>query len=104
MPAPSATARPPDAPDGGVSHVIDTGAVFAVVLERLNRDTALALVEQLGHEIDTHCRTLITARVAEEFRALERVWRRRWLALMVVALVLAAALLVFGLREWGAAS
>jgi hypothetical protein len=108
MSAPSATTRPAAAADGGVSQVISTGAVFAAVLERLNRDTSLALVEQLAQEIDAHCRTLIVAQVAEEFRARERTWRRRWLALMAVALVLLGSLvgllLGFGLRGWGAAS
>lgn len=102
MSASPSAARPPSDPHGevsAVSTVIGTEVVFAAVLERLNRDAGHALIEQLGQEIDAHCRALVAARVAEEFRARERVWRRRWLVLMLVVLLLAAALSVLAYRE-----
>lgn len=64
------------------------------MLERLNRDAALALIEELGQELDAHCRTFIAAQVTQEFAARERTWRRRWLALLVAVLLLAGALFV----------
>lgn len=107
MSASPSTSRPPgdsNVVDGvnGI-HVVGTEVVFTAVLERLNRDAGLALIEELGQEIDAHCRALVAARVAEEFAARERVWRRRWLVLMLVVLLLAAALSVLGYRDWRAA-
>ncbi len=100
MSTPPSPARPPG--DSNVVHVIGTEVVFTAVLERLNRDAGLALIEQLGQEIDAHCRALVAARVAEEFRARERVWRRRWLMMRIVVLLLAAALSVLAFRDWRA--
>jgi len=109
MSASPSAARPPgdshgEAPEVATAvNVVGTEVVFTAVLERLNRDAGLALIEQLGQEIDAHCRALVAARVAEEFAARERVWRRRWLVLMLVVLLLAAALSVLGYRDWRAA-
>lgn len=40
---------------GGLSGVIDTSAVLAAALEHLNRQSVLAVLQQIAQEIDEHC-------------------------------------------------
>jgi hypothetical protein len=79
---------PHAAPAAGLQVVVATDAIFAVVLERLNREATLTLVEQLGREVDASVRVMIAERVSAELAARERSGRRgclRWL--LVAALV-----------------
>lgn len=51
-------------PAGRINHVIPTGALFAAALERLNRNSTVALLQQLTQEVDAHCRALGNAHPA----------------------------------------
>lgn len=49
-----------------VKHVISTGAVFAATLDRLNRNSTLALVQALATEVEEHGKKLSSASSSNE--------------------------------------
>lgn len=92
-------------PSGQSPLVVPTAAVFAAVLERLNRQSTIDLFQQLTKEIDAHCQSLVAVvdRVqgADNRAAHERNGRQGGVFLLMLLVLLIGCLAFLVGWLWG---